>query len=110
MGDLQKCCICGKEFKGYGNNPEPYAIEGRCCDKCNIEKVIPARNEKLNTITQSKPQPKVGDKIIIVKMEGEPQYAGKTGTITLIDDIGQLHGTWGGCGVLPGTDEFYISE
>lgn len=39
------CCICGKECIGYGNNPEPVksSKEGRCCDMCNIEQVIPAR-------------------------------------------------------------------
>lgn len=43
------CCICGKEFIGYGNNPWPMnsdkASEKRCCDKCNVEVVIPARIE-----------------------------------------------------------------
>jgi len=29
------CCICGKEFEGYGNNPDPVRKEGRCCDICN---------------------------------------------------------------------------
>jgi len=38
-----KCCICGKEFSGYGNNPFPVFENGRCCDKCNIEVVIPKR-------------------------------------------------------------------
>lgn len=37
------CCICGEEEKGYGNNPEPFKHEGRCCDACNIKFVIPAR-------------------------------------------------------------------
>ena len=37
------CCICGNEFEGFGNNPEPVKSEGRCCDKCNQEVVIPAR-------------------------------------------------------------------
>lgn len=40
-----KCSICGKELKGYGNNPYP-VMKGetdRCCDTCNQEKVIPAR-------------------------------------------------------------------
>lgn len=34
-----KCCLCGNEIKGYGNNPEPLTDEGRCCDACN-ENVI----------------------------------------------------------------------
>lgn len=36
------CCLCGKEFKGYGNNAGPVA-DGICCDDCNRDKVIPAR-------------------------------------------------------------------
>lgn len=43
---MQKCVICGKEFKGYGNNALPIA-SGRCCDKCNNDKVIPERFEIL---------------------------------------------------------------
>ena len=30
-----KCCICGENYKGYGNNPDPVKEEGRCCDNCN---------------------------------------------------------------------------
>lgn len=37
------CCICGEECVGYGNNPEPYKHEGKCCDACNLHFVIPAR-------------------------------------------------------------------
>ena len=36
------CCICGETFEGYGNNAAPVK-DGTCCDKCNLEKVIPAR-------------------------------------------------------------------
>ena len=52
-----KCCICGKEFEGYGNNPcgavykdkdgniiEPEFKDGdRCCDDCDQLYVIPGR-------------------------------------------------------------------
>ena len=51
---------------------------------------------------------KVGDKIKIIWMEGEPRYNGREGTITHIDDMGQLHGTWGGLAVIPGEDSFEI--
>ena len=38
-----KCCICGKEIDEMNsNNPFPYKTEGRCCDECNYEYVIPA--------------------------------------------------------------------
>lgn len=42
---------------------------------------------------------KIGDKIRIIKMEGEPQYSGKVGVVEYIDDIGQIHGTWGGLAI-----------
>ena len=41
--NMQECCICGKEFRGYGNNPWPVMEEGRCCDECNFDTVLPAR-------------------------------------------------------------------
>lgn len=37
-----KCVLCGKKIVGYGNNAEPLA-HGRCCDECNVTKVIPYR-------------------------------------------------------------------
>lgn len=52
---------------------------------------------------------KVGDKIRIIHLEGEGnEYNGKEGEITHIDDIGQLHGTWGGLAVIPGYDEYEV--
>ena len=47
---------------------------------------------------------KIGQKIKIISMEGEPQYNGKEGVIDYIDSIGQLHGTWGGLAVQPERD------
>ena len=37
------CCICGKEFRGWGNDPYPVKDEGDCCDECNYRYVLPAR-------------------------------------------------------------------
>ena len=51
---------------------------------------------------------KVGDKIRITDMCGEPHYCGRVGVVTHIDSIGQLHGTWGGLAVVPGTDSFVV--
>ena len=50
----------------------------------------------------------IGDTIRINNMYGEPQYTGKEGIIKFIDDIGQLHGTWGGCAVNPDVDSYVI--
>lgn len=44
------CCICGKTFEGWGNNPYPVVKDedARCCDDCNAMYVIPARLEALS--------------------------------------------------------------
>ena len=47
---------------------------------------------------------KIGDKVHIIIMQGEPQYTDKEGTVEYIDDAGQIHGTWGGCALIPGKD------
>ena len=48
---------------------------------------------------------KVGDKIKIVSMEGEPQYKEKEGVVQFIskDPWGDTayYGTWGGCAIYP---------
>ncbi len=50
----------------------------------------------------------VGDTLHIIEMKGELHYAGKEGVVKVIDDIGQLHGTWGGCAIIPEEDRFEI--
>lgn len=54
--------------------------------------------------------PKIGDIIRIIDMRDEPRYAGKMGVIKFIDDAGQMHGTWGGCAVVPNIDRYEIIE
>jgi len=44
------CCLCGQPITGYGHNPDtdpnrwqkPLGAE-RCCERCNHERVLPAR-------------------------------------------------------------------
>ena len=120
--EKQVCCICGQSFEGYGNNPSPMKINGRCCDKCN-EKVIATR--LLLSKYQSNEQPKaeivkmcsennkektivVGSEVIIIDMKNEKDYAGRYGVIVHIDDIGQLHGSWGGCALIPDVDIYLV--
>lgn len=50
----------------------------------------------------------IGKIIRIIYMDGEPKYTGREGEVTSVDDMGQLHGTWGGLAVIPGTDDFEI--
>lgn len=48
-----------------------------------------------------------GTTVKIEYMSGEPAYAGRVGMVERIDDMGQLHGTWGGCALIPGEDIFH---
>jgi hypothetical protein len=46
-----KCCICKKEIEkigswDQGNNAQPLK-EGRCCDNCNMTRVLPERMRKM---------------------------------------------------------------
>ena len=62
----------------------------------------------------AKAKAKIGDKIVIKDFKGdEPSaadYIGKTGVVESIDDIGQIHGTWGGLGLLPEDDYEVLAE
>lgn len=53
---------------------------------------------------------KVGDKIRIIYMEGEPQYTGREGVVEYIDDMKQIHGSWGGCALIPESDSWEVIE
>lgn len=48
--DKKICCICGKPYRGYGNNPEPVKSEGRCCDECNKTIVLRAKVRELKRV------------------------------------------------------------
>lgn len=59
-----RCCICGKEIEGYGNNPYgaldeygkviEWKSEDECCNDCNLKVVfgrfiLLQNNKKYNT-------------------------------------------------------------
>lgn len=50
----------------------------------------------------------INKEICIIRMEGEPQYRGRKGVVKHVDDMGHLHGTWGGLAVIPGQDMFEV--
>jgi hypothetical protein len=39
------CCICGEPLDGAGENPEPYADEGRACSGCFAKFVLPLKSD-----------------------------------------------------------------
>ena len=51
---------------------------------------------------------KIGMKIKIIKMKDEPNYTNKVGIIKYIDDLGQLHGSWGSLAIIPEVDKIEI--
>lgn len=51
---------------------------------------------------------KIGMKIKILNMKDDPTYKNKIGKITFIDDLDQLHGTWGSLAVIPQIDKIKI--
>lgn len=63
------------------------------------------REEKLKAIKEKYP---IGSRIKIIQMKNEPDYDDKIGILQFIDDVGQLHGTWGGCALIPDVDTFVI--
>ena len=49
---------------------------------------------------------KTGDTVVVLSGKDK----GKKGTVTHIDDAGQIHGTWGGCALIPGVDEYEVID
>jgi len=45
---------------------------------------------------KSKVEVKPGDVIHIYHMFGEPDYSDREGVVRSIDDMNQIHGSWGG--------------
>lgn len=47
MEGKKRCCICGCEFTGWGNNPWPVKEKGECCKHCDDTVVIPERLRRM---------------------------------------------------------------
>ena len=43
MGQKIKCCLCGETINANASNNALPLKDGRCCDACNWNKVIPVR-------------------------------------------------------------------
>ena len=46
MKPVQACSICGGPIVGFGNDGQPIN-DGRCCDRCHAERVIPERARRI---------------------------------------------------------------
>jgi hypothetical protein len=74
-----ECCLCGDEIEARGgwtagNNAQPL-MSGRCCDKCDKEKVTPARAAQYvrNTAGQGEPKAQYVLGVMFVEGRGVPQ-------------------------------------
>jgi hypothetical protein len=53
----------------------------------------------------------LGKQVKIIHLEGEDgRYDGKTGTVSYVDDMGDLHGTWGGLAIIVDCDKFEVLD
>jgi hypothetical protein len=52
----------------------------------------------------------LGKTIRIISMSGEPHYTGREGIVRKVDDIGQLHGSWGGLAINTDADSFEVLD
>lgn len=45
IADKSKCCLCPGKYTEWGHNPAPLKHDegAKCCDTCNLHKVLPAR-------------------------------------------------------------------
>lgn len=50
----------------------------------------------------------IGATIKIITMQGEPRYTNRVGVVKMIDYLGQIHGTWGGCAIIPQIDDYVV--
>jgi len=46
MTPVQVCSMCGGAIVGLGNDAQPIN-DGRCCDRCHAERVIPERVRRM---------------------------------------------------------------
>lgn len=69
---------------------------------------VPSLKNRRRAMSNEKAR--VGDRIKIIKLDDPyvKDYPGRTGTVTDIDSMGQLHGTWGSLAVIPEIDLFEI--
>ena len=50
----------------------------------------------------------VGKKVRVNILDDWNPILNKTGVVEYVDDVGQLHGTWGGLAVIPNIDDIEL--
>ena len=70
-----------------------------------ISDIANRNKQKASIKHKAERQYEIGDKICLVKVQGEPSYNWAVGTIESIDEHGKLRGTWGNIEIDPSIDE-----
>ena len=53
----------------------------------------------------------IGKMVRIIHLAGEDnRYDGKVGVVEYVDDMGDLHGSWGSLAIIPREDEFEVID
>ena len=76
--EYPKCVLCKEHLSGtpYGNNPQPIRKKGKCCDRCNNDKVIPARMS--GSILGGNPFGNIDEQILCRKIQRFTPTEGRT--------------------------------
>lgn len=116
-----KCCICGNEIEGYGNNPYPVCDKedqtSRCCDDCN-NLVIIARIVQSKYPENDKSKVVVGTNLALLYSTKSKNpvtnllHYGKVlaGTVTSVSKNNTVTGDWGNFPVDLNNDNYCIIE
>lgn len=62
---------------------------------------------KVQDLSGYKPA-KEGDTVKILTMYSDSSFNGKIGVVNLVDDLGQLYGTWGPAAINPEIDDYFV--
>jgi len=66
-------------------------------------------NKSMTKIKEKYEKMYLGKKVRINHLQGEDgRYDGKEGTVTRVDDMGDLHGSWGGLSIIVDSDNFSV--
>ena len=66
-------------------------------------------NKSMTKIREKNEKIYLGKKVRIDHLQGEDgRYDGKEGTVTRVDDMGDLHGSWGGLSIIVDSDNFSV--
>lgn len=65
-----KCCLCKYEYTHFGNNPQPL-MEGRCCNSCDLTKVVPERIRIFKEKSNQQNKSEIEEKCVLLAKQAQ---------------------------------------